>query len=168
MRPSNPNRLRNRISLAAVCGAALLASSLTAQTAPSNVRYQTGLLSAVSHEEVIVRVTELEGRAGISKVQVLLRDRNSRIVARGFGTASSRGAFEFSLPVSDLSSRTRELLRVEVVLSERSSLSVPVIHVEFHDPFDLTFRGGPVCNAPGAAAGTFEGSCDGVWQLVTP
>ena len=163
--------LRPTVLALALATAALGSGNLAAQSAPTqadNLRFRTGLTSVANHQEVIVRVTELERSAGDSEVVLAIFDRRDRIVARRTGSVASGEAFEFTLQASRLGNDPRELFRVDLLLADRMTTSVPVIHVEIYDPFGLTVEEDIICNGRGASGNGPIGNCQGVVNFETP
>ncbi|REJ80706.1 MAG: hypothetical protein DWQ36_10980 [Acidobacteria bacterium] len=151
------------ISIALV--ATLPASSLAQQQA-DDLRYRTGLESLLAGRQLIVRVTELDPRAAPARVTVVFRDDTGRVVARDVGVVSPTRPFETILDAGQIGSDPRELVRIDLRISNRSEEGEPVVNVDVYDPNGFANEGGWSCNGRNASAGGPIGNCVGIIDFV--
>lgn len=147
--------------LAVLTGMAFLTLPAVAQQGQGQgLRLRTGLESVLSHQEVIVRVAEINPRSPAARVAVTFFDRNGRRLDRRVGEVSATRVFETTMRASAIGNQPRELVRIDVKIFGVTDASLPSVHVDVHDPFGLSIEERLVCG-PGAQSRGVEALCEG-------
>jgi hypothetical protein len=152
----------------------LVAALILVFAAPSftqevdDLRFRTGLESLLAQNQMIVRVTELEPDAAPSRVVVLFRNARGEVVRREVGRVSPAQPFETVLQANEVGSGLRELVRIDLRLTNRPSNGTQAINVDVFDPIGFSIEERVICNGQNAGAGGPIGNCEGILNFVPP